>query len=145
MNEKKNFRFIFTIVLLVVCFAGCRTVGSYTDPAVLEHQARVIELENSNRALAERLGQYDSLVERTVTRLEAIRERAGSITDTAERIEYLFTEYERAVQQLIYELRSSAGTSGTSAEGNKDITNSIDNLDWLESFTHYYWLYTAGT
>jgi hypothetical protein len=102
----------FMFVIFVIAISGCKTVGGATDNAVLQHQTRVIELENANRALAERIGQYDKLVERTVGRLETVRERAAGIGDATDRIEYLFAEYERAVQQHIHELRPGDGEVG---------------------------------
>lgn len=143
MNEKIIRCFSF-VVLFTLCFAGCRTVGKPVDQSVLEHQARIIELENANRALAERLGQYDSLVERAVQRLEAVRERAAGIGGAADRIEYLFTEYERTVQQLIYELRSSGGKVGKGTEDYSDVVNYLALLDRSESFKDYCRLYLAG-
>ena len=140
--QKKLF-IIGIVILFAFCLAGCRTVGNYTDNTILEHQARIIELENANRALTERLGQYDKLVERTVERLEAIRERAASIGDTAERIEYLFAEYERTVQQLIHELRANSGQIGKGAEDHKDVIYYLALLDGTESFADYCRLYLA--
>jgi hypothetical protein len=143
MNEKIIWCFSI-VVLFVVCLAGCRTVGGATDNAVLEHQARIIELEDRNRALTERLGQYDSLVERTVQRIEAVRERAAGIGDAADRIDYLFTEYERTVQQLIHELRSTGGTVGKGTKNYSDVVNYLALLDRSESFADYCRLHLAG-
>jgi len=143
VNEK-IIRCFCVVMLLAFCLAGCRTVGGYTDNAVLEHQARIIELENANRALAERVGQYDQLVERAVIRLEIVRSRANEIRDTADRIEFLFTEYERAVQQIIYELRQTGGSFGKGTEGYKDVINYIAVLDGSQSFADYCRLYLAG-
>ena len=123
---------------------GCKTTGNYTDNNILEYQRRISDLENENRALTERLGQYDKLVERTVGRLEAVRERASGIRDAADRIEYLFNEYERTVQQLIYELRSNSGAVGKGKENYADIINYIALLDGSESFTDYCRLYLAS-
>jgi len=145
MNEKKISRNFFIVLFLFgsLHFSGCRTVGKPVDQSVLEHQARIIELENANRALTERLGQYDTLVTRTVSRLEAVRERAASIGDAAERIDYLFTEYERTVQQLIYELRSNTGKVGKGTEDIADIIYCLVLLDGSESFADYSRVYLA--
>jgi hypothetical protein len=143
MNEKIIRCFSF-VMLFAFCLTGCKTVGGTTDNAVLEHQARIIELENTNRALAERIGQYDKLVERTVGRLEAVRERAAGIRDAADRIEYLFTEYERTVQQLIYELRSTGGKVGKGTKGYKGVVNYLAMLDGFEGFAGYCRLHMAG-
>ena len=142
---RKAFRIITWLLgfSIIIQLTGCRTVGNYTDESVLEHQARIIELENANRALTERLGQYDKLVERTVERLETIRGRAAGIGDTADRIDYLFTEYERTVQQLIYELRSNSGQVGKGTEDFKDIIYYLALLDGSESFADYCGLYMA--
>jgi len=147
MNEKLAIGLLFVIVVILgvasLCSTGCRTVGDPVDQSVLEHQARIIELENANRALAERLGQYDKLVERTVSRLEAVRERAAGIGDAAERIDYLFTEYERTVQQLIHELRSNGGEIGEGAKDYSDIVNYLAFLDGSESLEDYCRVYLA--
>jgi len=146
MYEKKISRsfFIVLFVLASLYVSGCRTVGKYTDESILEYQRRIIELENANRALTERLGQYDTLVTRTVSRLEAVRERASGIRDTADRIEYLFNEYERTVQQLIYELRQNGGTVGKGTEDLPDIIHYLVLLDGSESFADYCRVYMAG-
>ena len=143
MNEKIIRSFI-VVLLLAFCLAGCRTVGNPVDQSVLEHQRRIAELENANRALTERLEQYDRLVERTVTRLEAIRERASGIRDAADRIEYLFTEYERTVQQLIHELRANGGAIGKGAEDIAGVIYYLAVLDGSESFADYCRVYMAG-
>jgi len=148
MNEKFAQKKVVWLIgfaaLLALCISGCRTVGEPVDQSVLEHQARIIELENANRALAERLGQYDSLIDRTVIRLEAVRERAAGIGDAADRIDYLFTEYERTVQQLIYELRQTGGTVGKGKDGYSDVVNYLALLDRSESFADYCRLHLAG-
>ena len=97
---------LVAVAAVSVCISGCRTTqsGGYTEQSILEHQARIIELENRNIALTERLTAYDSLVDGTVGRLEIIGERAGRIVDTTDRIIYLFSEYEREVQFLVREL-----------------------------------------
>ena len=136
--------FVMGMSLCIAILSGCRTVGKPVGQSVLEHQRRIIELEDANRALAERLGQYDKLVERTVARLEAVRERAAGIRDAAERIEYLFTEYERTVQQLIHELRSNSGKVGKGAEDIKDVIYYLVLLDGSESFEDYCRVYMAG-
>lgn len=148
--DKLFVRGFITIVAFFITFCGvavvsseCRTVRGATDNTILEHQARIIELENTNRALTERLEQYDKLVERTVQRLEVVRERAASIGDAAERIDYLFTEYERTVQQLIHELRPNGGTIGKGTENHKDVVNYLANLDRFEGFADYCRLYMA--
>jgi len=146
MYEKKISRsfFIVLFVLASLHFSGCRTaVGKYTDESVLEYQRRIAELEGTNRALTERLGQYDTLVTRTVSRLEAVRERASGIADSVERIEYLFSEYERTVQQLIYELRANGGKIGTGTQDFADIIYCIVLLDGSQSFADYSRVYLA--
>ena len=145
MNEKNIKCFICGFVILFSFYvSGCKTVGSITDNAILEYQRRIDELENTNRALAERIGQYDTLVARTVSRLETVRERAAGIADSVERIEYLFSEYERTVQQLIHELRANGGTVGKGTEDFTDIICHLAMLDGLESFADYCRLYLAG-
>jgi len=148
MNEKKIYITVFIIAIILgfisaFLFSGCGTVGKPVDQSVLEHQGRIIELENTNRALTERLGQYDKLVERAVQRLEAVRERAASIGDSADRIDYLFTEYERTVQQLIYELRSNTGKVGKGTEDIADVIYYLALLDGSESFEDYCRVYLA--
>jgi len=146
MNEKKIIRsfFIVLCVLFSFHFSGCKTTGKHIDSNILEYQRRITELENTNRALTERLRQYDTLVTRAVSRLEIVRERAASIGDTADRIEYLFNEYERAVQQLIHELRSNSGAVGMGKENYEDIIYYLALLDGSESFTDYCRVYFPG-
>jgi hypothetical protein len=143
MNEKRNF-FAVCFITAVILVSGCGTIGRAADNAVIGHQARIIELENANRDLAERLGQYDKLAERTVKRLEAVRERAGGIGDAADRIEYLFAEYERTVQQLIRELRANGRQVGKGTDACKDVVNYLAMLGWVEGLENYCRLYLAG-
>jgi len=97
-----------TVILAIALVLGsCHSTGGVSSGAIIEHQRRVIELENTNRQFAERLARYDNLVNDTISRLEAVRGRAGSIKGAADRIEYLFGEYERIVYEIINQMRAA--------------------------------------
>ena len=114
MRAWKEILFFIGLIGLAVYIAyvgaGCTTVSSISDDTLREHQRRVIELEHTIETLTERLGQYDSLVGEynrilgdTGRRLEVIRERAGSIDNSIDRIAYLLREYESIVFSLLSE------------------------------------------
>ena len=128
----KTIALCVTVVLALVG-AGCQSVGKPADQFVLEHQRRIVELENRNRALAERLDAYGQLVERTVTRLEAVGERAAGIGDSAGRIDYLFGEYERTVWELVRELRAAGGAIETGETLKYNPFLDSDRRDGVES------------
>ena len=93
-----------TIFLIFICTATitCKSnPNTSTVDSLDEYQRRAIELANANRDITNRLEQYDRVAEDTLKRLEAIRERANGIKDTAERIIYLFDAYEREVSEII--------------------------------------------
>ena len=107
MQEKKKIPgFVFIVILFAICITGCRTIKAIPDGTLIEHNLRVAELERTIDDLTARLGHYDSLIGNTISRLDAVRGRAAGIADTAERLAYLFGEYERVVYELLnaYEL-----------------------------------------
>jgi len=102
-------------ICLAVNVTGCRTVG-IAALGSLEHQGRIAELERRDVDYERRLGEYDSLVEGTVERLEAIRIRADSVTDRVDRIIFLFEEYDREVNRLINSFNQDGGTTSQVAK-----------------------------
>jgi chromosome segregation ATPase len=92
-------------------FGGCATAGP-AGRSVTEHTREVIELENANRELQERIDKYDSVIRAGVGRLENLGERAAEMGGTVDELIDLFGQYQRGVSELrndYRELKESVG------------------------------------
>lgn len=124
MLYEKNIRYIIFINILcfsIIC-ASCISTKTNTEPTILEYQRRISELENTNKELTRRIdsatnrlssitgnlsGITDELGEfsnRSTERIEDIRGRASKISDSIDRVIYLFGEYESEVDRLLKEI-----------------------------------------
>jgi hypothetical protein len=102
-------------ICFIFYFTGCRTIA-ITDNDILEHQRRIATLEARIVDYERRITEYDNLIGGTVARLEIIRSRAAGITDRADRIIFLFDEYEREVNRLIDSFNRDRGEITQSAK-----------------------------
>jgi chromosome segregation ATPase len=114
MNEKAFF--ILACVFLscgALLPAGCKSAGGNGAlGTVAEHQKRISELENAVRDYESRIRQYGELAEEAEQSVRAVRRRAESIGDSAGRLEYLFSEYDRIVERIIRENRALKAEAG---------------------------------
>ena len=112
-----SWKIIFSILvfLFVVCSAlslctGCKSNGNGTDigQPIIEH---TIEVERSQAIQRELVATID----RGAERLDNIRKSAELLSGNIGEIIALFAEYDRAVWQLISELKSVADGTGNRA------------------------------
>jgi predicted nucleic acid-binding Zn-ribbon protein len=91
--------------------SGCKTnsgVNSEFTESVLEHQRRIIELEIELSTLYGRIDstreRIDDIIDGSEGRINDIRTRATSISDSSERIIYFLDGYDREVRIMLSEL-----------------------------------------
>ena len=102
VKKSKVVYFVVSVVLCMLssCFiTGCATTGlQRKDTELIATNSRNIGRVEST---AENLGE---LVGRSQERLEIVRRASERIGETTERLDYLFTEYEREVERILDEL-----------------------------------------
>jgi prefoldin subunit 5 len=92
--------FLFGVLIFVsLLFGSCATTG--VDPAILNYQQQVTELEDRNNDLSKRLELYSSTVEASEQRLAALTARAGRMGTEVDDIIGLFNAYQREVERLL--------------------------------------------
>ena len=100
MNEKKQFTIasiisfiVYTIAITAFILTGCIT----------PRQSISTDTPSTTR-LETTINTIDSILDDSTNRITTITEASKSITDGITRVEYLFTEYEREVNNLRAEL-----------------------------------------
>lgn len=94
--------FIFVVLMLFPFFcSGCSTVGLQGKDAELvsRHSRNIGRIEGTASALADAVADSRD-------RLEVVSRASERIGDGIERLDYLFTEYEREVERLCNEIDS---------------------------------------
>lgn len=105
MPNARNIIFICCLLKLMVFFGavlGCRTTSeSITDNTIIEHSQQLATLERG-------IIEYGESVATVRDRLAAVSEGIGTVREGASDIDYtvsetiiLFSEYQRAVEQLL--------------------------------------------
>ena len=99
MNGKKNL-FIPALMLSALC-TGCVSTGLQGKDAgiVARHSRDIGRIEGTASALADAVADSRE-------RLEVVARASERIGDGIERLDYLFTEYEREVERLCNEIDS---------------------------------------
>jgi hypothetical protein len=112
-TKKDRFiQFLIVFVGLIIAAAigllstGCKTAGTITDGAILEYKDRITELQNENTRITGIIDTSRETVDGLIGEISYIRERARSIVDSIERVEFLFSEYERITIELIQAYRA---------------------------------------
>lgn len=129
VKNKKNFIFILSwIILCTIVLSGCvsnRGSNSDFDSNVIDHTRRIAELESENKRLT---GIIDSASDRvsiiltdSTERITDIRSRSSEISDSVDRIIYLFGEYDKEVQRLLREFDQVRSQIEISQQNNVDI------------------------
>ena len=103
MNENvhNTGRFLLSGLMLAVLCTGCSTVGLQgKDAELVSRNSRNIgRIEGTASALADAVADSRD-------RLEVVSRASERIGDGLERLDYLFTEYEREVERLCNEIDS---------------------------------------
>lgn len=107
------------IVLAGFCCTGCATtnigrvaVNNGTD-AVVANQVAAARLEAT-------VGELDRTITGSQERLEAIIRKSERITDSVDRLEFLFTSYESEVNRIISDMSRIAGEARTEETGDRE-------------------------
>lgn len=119
-NVKKICSIVMLNIVFFVCFfSGCTTTRTDTSSAILEHQAKLIRLEETVRL-------YDAAVGGAIAGLDELSARSKSMGGTIEETIILFDEYQRRVDAIIQSLSSVRSEAQLSSQGDSS-TNSADN------------------
>lgn len=108
---------IFITLCLVSCMlVSCTSTRKGTDESILNYQREIDRLESE-------LNARDRAIESSIRRLESITERSKSMEGTVDELIELFDEYQRGVEQLLYDYRST-GTEECKTDKNTGGTDS---------------------
>ena len=101
--------FIILVGFIAVALAGCASTGR-VDPAVLEYQRQIDELEG-------RIRSYEAATEYTIRELETVSGRASKMGATVDELIELFDEYQRAVERILYNYRAAESETSRKVKG----------------------------
>ena len=127
---KKFFIFICVLFCSTLLLSGCCSTRNGTNGNVLSYQQQIDRLE-------EELRNRDRTVETAVRELGVITSRSNSMEGTVDELIQLFGEYQRRVEQLLYDY-------------NKIRTEAKDTNEYYNSTSYYidytynmydYWVY----
>lgn len=127
---KKFFIFICALFCSTLLLSGCCSTRNGTNGNVLSYQQQIDRLE-------EELRNRDRTVETAVRELGVITSRSNSMEGTVDELIQLFGEYQRRVEQLLYDY-------------NKIRTEAKDTNEYYNSTSYYidytynmydYWVY----
>ena len=127
---KKFFIFIYALFCSTLLLSGCCSTRNGTNGNVLSYQQQIDRLE-------EELRNRDRTVETAVRELGVITSRSNSMEGTVDELIQLFGEYQRRVEQLLYDY-------------NKIRTEAKDTNEYYNSTSYYidytynmydYWVY----
>lgn len=116
---------IFITLCLVFCMlVSCTSTRKGTDESILNYQREIDRLESE-------LSARDRAIESSIRRLESITERSKSMEGTVDELIELFDEYQRGVEQLLYDYRKAGN-----AKQDKD---KMDNrsVSYIDSKNHW--------
>ena len=127
---KKIFIFICALFCSTLLLSGCCSTRNGTNGNVLSYQQQIDRLE-------EELRNRDRTVETAVRELGAITSRSNSMEGTVDELIQLFGEYQRRVEQLLYDYNKiRAETKDT----NEYYNSTSYYIDYTYSM-HDYWVY----
>lgn len=130
--QKKIF-FLIACACCLLCLACTSTgtnAGTSTDTAILNYQKQINRLENE-------LNSRDRAIENGVRRLEGITERCTIETGTIDEIIELFDEYQRGIEQLLYDYyRTDTGVKTKDTDNKLPAIYIYNKACWDD-----YWIY----
>lgn len=119
MSEfEKAFLFISITILsvfYVLCTGSCVSTGR-VDPAILEYQRQIDELES-------RVRSYEATTEYTIRELETVSGRASKMGTTIDELIELFDEYQRTVERILYNYRATESKVEYKTESSTSISD----------------------
>lgn len=112
---------IITLTIFILTFnTSCQSYRQWTDGNILQYQRRVSELEGECQRLRDKISRVNELTRDSIERVSDIQRRGAEISDSVDRIIYLFGEYESEVFRLL----EGYGINGALSE---DIEGGIDS------------------
>ena len=110
--------YCLSVLLLSSIFTGCATTGL---------QRKDTELVSANSRNIGRVESTAEAIEDTISdsreRLEIVRRASERIGEAGERLDYLFSEYEREVERILDELYTLKEQQEQMERGNTNINN----------------------
>lgn len=106
---RKVFNFLFTLCCTLL-LAGCCSNKTRVDGNLLSHQQQIDRLE-------EELRNRDRTVEAAIRELGTITARSSAVEGTIDEVIELFAEYQRRVEQLIFDYNQIRAATEDNKEG----------------------------
>ena len=127
---KKFFIFICVLFCSTLLLSGCCSTRNGTNGNVLSYQQQIDRLE-------EELRNRDRTVETAVRELGVITSRSNNMEGTVDELIQLFGEYQRRVEQLLYDYNKIR----TEAKNTNEYYNSTSYyIDYTYNM-YDYWVY----
>lgn len=127
---KKIFIFICALFCSTLLLSGCCSTRNGTNGNVLSYQQQIDRLE-------EELRNRDRTVETAVRELGVITSRSNSMEGTVDELIQLFGEYQRRVEQLLYDYNKIR----TEAKNTNEYYNSTSYYIAYTYNMYDYWVY----
>lgn len=127
---KKFFIFICVLFCSTLLLSGCCSTKNGANGDVLSYQQQIDRLE-------EELRNRDRTVETAVRELEVITSRSNSMEGTVDELIQLFGEYQRRVEQLLYDYNKIR----TEAKNTNECYNSTSYYINYTYSMYDYWVY----
>lgn len=127
---KKFFIFICVLFCSTLLLSGCCSTRNGTNGNVLSYQQQIDRLE-------EELRNRDRTVETAVRELRVITSRSNSMEGTVDELIQLFGEYQRRVEQLLYDYNKIR----TEAKNTNEYYNSTSYYINYTYNMYDYWVY----
>lgn len=127
---KKFFIFICALFCSTLLLSGCCSTRNGTNGNVLSYQQQIDRLE-------EELRNRDRTVETAVRELGVITSRSNSMEGTVDELIQLFGEYQRRVEQLLYDYNKIRAET-------KDTNEYYNSTSYYINYTYNmydYWVY----
>ncbi len=133
MNDEDTKINIYSIIILIIfltLLSNCTTFRPEVESDLLEHQGRIADLEEYNQRLRDSIRRIETQIIDSERRVNAINSSARKISDSIDRVGYLFDSYEREVQRLLNIYAEFGSEIKTSSEHiNTFVNNYNSNVD----------------
>lgn len=128
--------FIFNCICAFILFysslllSGCCSTRNDTNGIILSHQQQIDRLE-------EELRNRDRTVEAAVRELSIITSRSSEMEGTVDELIQLFGEYQRRVEQLLYDYNQIRTKTQDANENNNSTSVYLDYSHYLYDYRLY--------
>lgn len=124
-------KIIFILCFACCLFVSCTSTVKRTDNKILDYQREIDRLENE-------LSNRDRAIENAVRRLDTVTERSQSMEGTVDELIELFDEYQRGIEQLLYDYYKAEFGAEDKVTDNKCTTSYIDTKNGWNDCRLYY-------